>query len=77
MLIDKINVNEINFAEWFRVVSPSLLRCKEGDLPLFNFSNLTCMDQCSNPGLATSIFENRYLLLPSHNMTKDLKKKEI
>ena len=38
MLIDKINV-----AEWFRAKSPSLARCKEGDLPLLNFSNLTCM----------------------------------
>ena len=38
MLIDEINV-----AEWFRVESPSLARCKEGDLPLLNFSNLTCM----------------------------------
>ena len=38
MLMDKINV-----AEWFRAKSPSLARCKEGDLPLLNFSNLTCM----------------------------------
>ena len=40
MLIDEINV-----AEWFRVKSPSLARCKVGDLPLFNFSNLTCMQR--------------------------------
>ena len=38
MLIDTINV-----AEWFHAKSPSLTRCKEGDLPLLNFSNLTCM----------------------------------
>ena len=38
MLMDKINV-----VEWFRAKSPSLTRCKEGDLPLLNFSNLTCM----------------------------------
>ena len=38
MLMDKINV-----AEWFRAKSPSLAKCKEGDLPLLNFSNLTCM----------------------------------
>ena len=38
MLIDKINV-----AEWFQAKSPSLARCKEGDIPLLNFSNLTCM----------------------------------
>ena len=37
-LIDKINV-----AEWFRAKSPSLTGCKEGDLPLLSFSNLTCM----------------------------------
>ena len=42
MLIDEINV-----AEWFRVESPSLARCKEGDLPLLNFSNLTCMGRCA------------------------------
>ena len=36
MLIDEINV-----AKWFHVISPSLARCKEGDLPLLNFSNLT------------------------------------
>ena len=39
MLIDKINV-----AKWCRVKSPSLAWCKERDLPLLNFSNLTCMD---------------------------------
>ena len=33
-------------AEWFRAKSPSLARCKEGDLPLLNFSNLTCMHRC-------------------------------
>ena len=33
MLRDKINV-----AEWFRAKSPSLARCKEGDLPVTNFS---------------------------------------
>ena len=38
MLMDKINV-----AEWFRAKSPSLARFKEGDLPLLNFSNFTCM----------------------------------
>ena len=38
MLIDKIYV-----AEWFHAKSPSLARCKEGDLPLLSFSNLTCM----------------------------------
>ena len=38
MLMDKINV-----AEWFRAKSPSLAKCKEGDLPLLNFLNLTCM----------------------------------
>ena len=36
-------MDEINVAEWFRAKSPSLARCKEGDLPLSNFSNLTCM----------------------------------
>ena len=36
-------MEEINVAEWFPVKSPSLERCKEGDLPLLNFSNLTCM----------------------------------
>ena len=30
-------------AEWFRGKSPSLAICKEGNLPLLNFSNLTCM----------------------------------
>ena len=38
MLMDKINV-----AEWFPAKSTSLSRCKEGDLPLLNFSNLTSM----------------------------------
>ena len=38
MLMDKINVGE-----WFCTKSPSLARYKEGDLPLLNFSNLTCM----------------------------------
>ena len=38
MLTDKINV-----AEWFHAKSPSSTRCKEGDLPLLNFFNLTCM----------------------------------
>ena len=38
MLTDQINV-----AEWFRAKFPSLARSKEGDLPLLNFSNLTCM----------------------------------
>ena len=38
MLRDKIIV-----AEGFHVKSPSFARCKEGDLPLLNFSNLTCM----------------------------------
>ena len=38
MLIDEIKV-----AKWFRVKSPSFARCKEGELPLLNFSNLTCM----------------------------------
>ena len=41
MLIDEINV-----AKWFRVKSPSFKRCKQGDLPLLNFSNLTCMVAC-------------------------------
>ena len=36
-------MNKKNVAEWFRAESPSLVRCKEGDLPLLNFSNLTCM----------------------------------
>ena len=36
-------MGEIKVAEWFGVKSPSLARCKEGDLPLLNFSNLTCM----------------------------------
>ena len=35
--------DEINVVEWFRVKSPSFAICKEGDLPLLNFSNLTCM----------------------------------
>ena len=39
-------IDEINVAEWFRVKSPSSARCKEGDLPLLNFSNLTCMIMC-------------------------------
>ena len=38
MLVDKINV-----AKWFHAQSPSFPRFKEGDLPLLNFSNLTCM----------------------------------
>ena len=38
MLMDKINV-----MKWFRAKSPSLTRCKEGDLLLLNFSNLTCV----------------------------------
>ena len=38
MLMDKLNV-----AKWFRAKSPSLAICKEGDLTLLNFSNLTCM----------------------------------
>ena len=29
--------------KWLRAKSPSLARCKEGDLPLLNFSNSTCM----------------------------------
>ena len=40
MLMDKINVVEL-----FHVKSSSLVRCKEGDVPLLNFSNLTCMRQ--------------------------------
>ena len=36
-------MTEINVAEWFSSKSLSFLRCKEGDLPLLNFSNLTCM----------------------------------
>ena len=38
MFRDKINV-----AEQFRVKSPTLARCKEGNLPLLNFSNLAYM----------------------------------
>ena len=49
----------INVVEWFRAKSPSLARYKEGDLPLLNFSNLTCMmryhsnlsDLCQNMAL--------------------------
>ena len=41
MFIDKINV-----VEWFHLKSPSWARCKEGDLPLLNFSNLKCMYCC-------------------------------
>ena len=38
------NVNtQGNVAEWFHAKSPSLARCKEGDLRLLNFSNLTCL----------------------------------
>ena len=37
-------MDEINVAEWFLAKSPSFPRCKEGDLPLLNFSNLTCME---------------------------------
>ena len=44
MLVDRINV-----MEWFRAKSPSLARCKEGDLPLLNISNLTCMDLDDSP----------------------------
>ena len=44
-----------NVAEWFRAESPSLVRCKEGDLPLLNFSNLTCM--------ASSIFPSAHVFV--------------
>ena len=51
MLIDEINV-----AEWFRVESPSLARRKEGDLPLLNFSNLTCMHTVGpNPSMQIQV----------------------
>ena len=53
MLIDKINV-----AEWFRAKSPTLARCKEGDLPLLNFSNLTCM----YPGNTSKFHVNKLLV---------------
>ena len=36
-------MDKIQVAEWFRAKSPSLARCEEGDLPLLNFFNLTCM----------------------------------
>ena len=36
-------MDEINVTEWFRAKSPSFARYKEGDLPLLNFSSLTCM----------------------------------
>ena len=36
-------MDEINVVVWLRLKSPSFPRCKEGDLPLLNFSNLTCM----------------------------------
>ena len=35
--------DKINVAHLFRTKYPSLARCKEGNLPLFHFSNLTCM----------------------------------
>ena len=38
MLIDEINV-----VEFFTAKFPFLARCKEGDLLVLNFSNLTCM----------------------------------
>ena len=36
-------MDEINVTVWLCAKSPSFPRCKEGDLPLLNFSNLTCM----------------------------------
>ena len=39
---------KINVAELFRAKSPSFARFKEGDLPLLNFSNLTCMHLISS-----------------------------
>ena len=39
----------INVAVWLRAKSPPFLRSKQGDLPLLNFSNLTCM--CMYPWL--------------------------
>ena len=43
-------MDEINVPEWIRAKSPSLARCKEGDLPLLNSSNLTCMLLMDQPG---------------------------
>ena len=38
-----MSMDQINVAKWFHAKSPSFPRCKEGVLPLLNFSNLTCM----------------------------------
>ena len=37
-------MDEINVAVWLHAKSPSFSRSKEGDLPLLNLSNLTCMN---------------------------------
>ena len=59
MLMDKINV-----AEWFRAKSPSLARCKKGDLPLLNFSSLTCMKKMTCQGIIIY-----YLCKPIQNIS--------
>ena len=58
MLVDKLNVEER-----FHAKSPSLVRCKEGYLPLLNFSNLACMvyafsDHCWPQCFAKCVQEN-------------------
>ena len=62
-LMDKINV-----AEWFRAKSPSFARCKEGDLPLLNFSNLTCviLGFSGNFSGTNDIFWDKYCKILGH-----------
>ena len=55
-LIDKINATE-----WLRTKSPSLARCKEGDLPLLNFSNLKWMPSPSDKSLLLVFFHLDYI----------------
>ena len=47
-----MSMDKIKVAEWFRTKPPSLARCKERDLPLLNFSNLTCMEVVSGSVLS-------------------------
>ena len=74
-------IGEINDAEWFRVKSPSLVRCKDGDLPLLNF---VCM-QYSGPALRylihrvriTGKFLNGYPMFCVENVVQKVKLIEL
>ena len=79
-------IEEINVAEWFNAKTPSLARCKEGDLPLLNFPTPTTFRQVtlslglSKKGSAAqlpSIHDlTRYYSMRTVNLNQQLQRKQ-